>query len=114
MNRLRFTLQIVALLTFVLFGASLAQAQATRTWVSATGADANPCSRTAPCQTFAGAFAKTAVNGEINVIDPGAYGTLTISKSITINANGNFAGVLASGTTGFTVNLTSLLADDPV
>src|SRR5215210_12322 len=99
MKKFRFTLHLAAVLAFIVLSASLTQAQATRTWVSAVGADANPCSRTAPCQTFAGTIAKTTVNGEINVLDPGAYGTLTITKSITINAGGNFAGVIASGTT---------------
>ena len=65
-----------------------AEAQATRTWVSGTGNDANPCSRVAPCKTFAGAISKTTPNGEINVIDAGAYGVVTITKSLTINAEG--------------------------
>src|SRR5438477_3797204 len=46
-------------------------AQATRTWVSGVGDDVNPCSRTAPCKTFAGAISKTAGGGEIDVLDPG-------------------------------------------
>jgi hypothetical protein len=71
-----------------------AQAQATRTWVSGVGDDANPCSRTAPCKTFAGAISKTAAKGEINVIDPGGFGGVTITKSLTISAVGNTAGVL--------------------
>lgn len=81
-----------------------ASAQATRTWVSGVGDDANPCSRTAPCKTFPGAYSKTATGGEINCIDPGGFGTITISKSITINCAETHAGVLASGTTGITVN----------
>jgi hypothetical protein len=90
-----------------------AQAQATRTWVSATGSDANPCSRTAPCQTFAGAISKTAVNGIIDCIDAGAFGTVTITKSITIDCHELFAGSLASATTGITINLSTTLALDP-
>ena len=66
------------------------QAQATRTWVSGTGDDANPCSRQAPCKTFAGAISKTYVHGEINALDPGGYGTVTITKSITIGSTTNF------------------------
>ena len=61
-----------------------AHAQATRTWVSGVGDDANPCSRTAPCKTFAGAISKTAAKGEINCIDPGGFGGVTITKPITI------------------------------
>jgi hypothetical protein len=78
-------------------------AQATRTWVSGVGDDANPCSRTAPCKTFAGAISKTAAGGEINVLDPGGFGALTITKAITIDATGVEAGVLVSGTNGIVV-----------
>src|SRR5207244_2133274 len=77
---------------------SPAHAQATRTWVSGTGDDANPCSRTAPCKTFAGAISKTVAGGEINVLDPGGFGAVTITKAITISSEGFEAGVLVSGT----------------
>src|SRR6266487_4350072 len=84
---------------FVAFSqASSAYAQATRTWVSGVGDDANPCSRTAPCKTFAGAISKTAAGGEINCIDPGGFGAVTITKSITIDCHEVFASVLVSGT----------------
>ena len=79
-------------------------AQATRTWVSGTGDDANPCSRTAPCKTFAGAISKTATNGEIDALDPGGFGTVTITKSITIDGKGFVSSVLGSGTNGVTIN----------
>ncbi len=81
-----------------------AHAQATRTWVSGVGDDANPCSRTAPCKTFAGAISKTAAKGAINVLDPGGFGAVTITKSITIRSEYVEAGVLASGTNGIIVN----------
>ncbi len=95
-----------ALAFFFLFVvATTAHAQATRTWVSGVGDDVNPCSRTAPCKTFAGAISKTAAGGIINALDPGAYGTVTITKSITIDAGGMFAGVLATGSVnGIIVN----------
>jgi hypothetical protein len=83
---------------------SAASAQATRTWVSGVGDDVNPCSRTAPCKTFAGAISKTAIAGEINCLDPGGFGALTITKSLTIRCEGVEAGVLVSGTNGITVN----------
>jgi hypothetical protein len=83
---------------------SLAQAQASRTWVSGVGDDANPCSRTAPCHTFAGAISKTAAGGEISALDPAGYGGFTITKSITINGDGNLTSVLVSGTNGITIN----------
>lgn len=81
-----------------------ARAQASRTWVSGVGDDANPCSRTAPCKTFAGAISKTAAKGEINIIDPGGFGAVTITKSISIIGEGATAGILASGTNGIIIN----------
>src|SRR5215813_8355920 len=91
---------LIALAVVTLVSTVPAQAQATRTWVSGVGDDANPCSRTAPCKTFAGAISKTAPAGEINVLDPGGFGAVTITKSISIIAEGNIAGVLVSGTNG--------------
>lgn len=85
--------------------ATVAQAQATRTWVSGVGDDANPCSRTAPCKTFAGAISKTASGGEINVLDPGGFGGVTITKPITISSECFEAGVLVSGTNAIIVNV---------
>jgi hypothetical protein len=84
-------------------GATASHAQASRTWVSGVGDDVNPCSRTAPCKTFAGAISKTAPAGEINVLDPGAFGAVTITKAITISSEGFEAGVLVSGTNGIVV-----------
>ena len=81
-----------------------AYAQATRTWVSGVGDDANPCSRTAPCKTFAGAISKTAAGGEINCLDSGGFGAVTITKSIAIVCEGVIGGVLASLTNGITIN----------
>src|ERR1700682_3069860 len=89
-----FNILMLSLLT-----GGMAQAQASRTWVSGVGDDANPCSRTAPCKTFAGAISKTAVGGEINVLDPGGFGAVTITKSISI-ISGFEAGVLVSGLNG--------------
>jgi len=94
---------LIAVAMLVL-GAAGAQAQATRTWVSGVGNDANPCSRTAPCKTFAGAISKTAAGGEISALDPGGFGAVTITKSITINGDGTLAGILAAGTNGVIVN----------
>jgi hypothetical protein len=92
-----------------------AHAQATRTWVSGVGNDGDPCSRTAPCKTFAGAISKTAVNGIINCIDSGAYGTVTIIHSVTIDCHDVFASSLASldGNVGFTINIAAGDPKDP-
>src|SRR4051812_25257985 len=83
---------------------SAAFGQATRTWVSGVGDDVNPCSRTAPCKTFAGAISKTAAKGEINVLDPGGFGAVTITKAIHIRARGNTAGVLTNAANAINVS----------
>jgi hypothetical protein len=86
---------VLVAMGLVLGLAPAAYAQATRTWVSGVGDDVNPCSRTAPCKTFAGAISKTADGGFINVLDSAGYGAVTITKSITIDGEGAHAGVLA-------------------
>ena len=92
-------------MAIVLLGvASNSSAQATRTWVSGVGDDANPCSRTAPCKTFAGAISKTAAGGEIDALDPGGFGTVTITKSITIDGGPNAGGILNSGSNGVNIS----------
>src|ERR1700709_1522823 len=90
--------------------APAAYAQATRTWVSGVGDDVNPCSRTAPCKTFAGAISKTAVNGEINCLDPGGYGAVTIPKSMTIDCRHTFGSILNAGTNGINIPFDSFTA----
>ncbi|MEO7935383.1 MAG: hypothetical protein ABIR27_03920 [Dokdonella sp.] len=92
------------LVFFVACMSSQVYAQATRTWVSGVGDDANPCSRTAPCKTFAGAISKTAAGGVIDALDPAGFGAVTITKSITIEADGAIASVLVSGTNGIIIN----------
>jgi hypothetical protein len=104
MKTISITLKALSCTIFLLAICSLAQAQASRTWVSGVGDDANPCSRTAPCKTFAGAISKTANFGEIDCIDPGGFGAVTITKSITIDGNGTFASILAAGTSGVIIN----------
>lgn len=86
----------------------IASAQASRTWVSGVGDDVNACSRFAPCRTFAGAIAKTSLGGEINVLDAGGYGMVTIGKSITIDGSGTFSSTLAgAGMHGILINITA-------
>src|SRR5947209_4978278 len=105
----------------LVLGGSIAFAQATRTWVSGVGDDANPCSRTAPCKTFAGAISKTAPGGYIDALDPGGFGAVTITKSITLEGGAGHAGVLVSGTNGIviqgagiSVTLRNLSIESPV
>jgi hypothetical protein len=98
------TMNLLKLLGTVLLGTTLMSAQASRTWVSGVGDDANPCSRTAPCKTFAGAISKTAPGGEIDALDPGGFGAVTITKAITLDGGGGqVASVLVNGTNGIVV-----------
>ncbi|HEY2113563.1 MAG TPA: hypothetical protein VGJ51_00625 [Candidatus Angelobacter sp.] len=95
---------VIKFLAMMIMGTGLMYGQASRTWVSGVGDDANPCSRTAPCKTFAGAISKTAAGGEIDALDPAGYGALTITKAITIDGGGGqVASVLVSGTNGIVV-----------
>jgi hypothetical protein len=104
----RYLWTIFAVVSAAMLYATPAQAQATRTWVSGVGDDANPCARTSPCKTFAGAISKTAEGGEIDVLDPGGFGSLTITKAITVDGGtgSGWASVLASSANGFIVNVT--------
>jgi hypothetical protein len=81
---------------------------AMRTWVSGTGDDGNDCTLTAPCLTFAGAISKTAAGGEIDCLDPGGFGVVTITKAITFDCGGGEGGqvgsILVAGTPGITIN----------
>jgi hypothetical protein len=104
---MRYAIWCAALIGLALFStlaSAPAQAQATRTWISGVGDDANPCSRTAPCKTFPGAISKTAAGGEINCLDPGGFGAVTITKSISLVCDFTEGGVLVSGTNAIIVN----------
>src|ERR1700691_3577155 len=104
-NMLRKLSLLLTIIVATFAWAEVGQAQATRTWISGVGDDANPCSRTAPCKTFAGAISKTAAGGEIDALDPGGFGALTITKSITLDGGGGqVASVMASGGPGITIN----------
>ena len=103
MNKLAISSALFGGMIAAMLSVAPASAQATRTWVSGVGDDANPCSRTAPCKTFAGAISKTAGGGEINVLDPGGFGGVTITKSMTIRSTFE-GGVLVSGTNAIIVN----------
>ena len=106
--------KLVVVVVLVLCGATAGPAfgQATRTWVSGTGNDVDPCSFTAPCRTFAGAIGKTFIGGEINALTDGGFGAVTITKSITIDGGGHHAGILSSGTSGVNIRIAEN-ADDP-
>ena len=99
--------QLFAAVAILFVFSVISDAQATRTWVSGVGDDANPCSRTAPCKTFAGTISKTATNGEINCIDPGGFGAVTITKSITIDCTEVSSSILSSSVNGVIINITS-------
>src|ERR1035437_1207272 len=104
MRKFLFLFAAIAASVFLSSSLTPANARATRTSVSGVGDDANPCSRTAPCKTFAGAISKTAAAGQINCLDPGGFGAVTITKSIAIQCDGVEGGVLVAGTNGITVN----------
>jgi hypothetical protein len=104
MRKIALSVAALGLAFTPLLFAAPAHAQATRTWVSGVGDDANPCSRTAPCKTYAGAISKTAANGEINCLDPGGFGSVTITKSMSIVCDYTEGGVLANGVFGFNIN----------
>ena len=108
MNQLYPTIKALLVVSFVLALTSVAQAQATRTWVSGVGDDLNPCSRTAPCKTFSKAHSVTAKDGEISVLDPGGYGAVTITKSIYINGThgAGYGSIINSLVNGVIVNIT--------
>jgi hypothetical protein len=109
----RFTVRILTIAMLAFACALVAQAQAPRTWVSGVGDDINPCSRTAPCKTFAGAISKTFTGGEIDILDAGGFGTLSITKSITVDGLGAMAGVLnTGGINGISINFDSFAVGD--
>ncbi len=110
MKQLVFTVRVLVFLVFTFALATLAHGQATRTWVSGVGDDVNPCSRTAPCKTFAGAISKTAEGGEIDALDPGGFGVVTITKAIILDGGtgSGWASILSAGSTsGINVNVVS-------
>src|SRR5258705_5883290 len=104
MRKIMLSLSISLTLLMICLFSTSANAQATRTWVSGVGDDANPCSRTAPCKTFAGAISKTAAGGEIDCLDPGGFGAVTITKSMTIDCGTVTGGILDSGFNAVIVN----------
>jgi len=112
MIRTNRTFTVACAFLLLALAAGTAQAQATRTWVSGVGDDANPCSRTAPCKTFAGAISKTAAGGEISVLDPGGFGAVTITKNISLtNDKTGEAGILASGTNAININTAGVVVN---
>ena len=108
MKSIHWALALLCITFGLALSAGGANAQATRTWISGVGDDANPCSRTAPCKTFAGAISKTAAGGIIECLDPGGFGAVTITKSISIKCMGPAeAGMLASNQNAVVVNAAS-------
>jgi hypothetical protein len=88
-----------------MFSSSGGGSPSSQTWVSATlGSDSNPCTRSSPCLTFAAAIAQTTAGGEIDCLDPGDFGAVTITISLTIKCDPQSnGGVLVAGTPGITV-----------
>jgi len=112
MTKLRFFVNALSIGVLIMAASAIASAQATRTWVSGVGDDANPCSRTAPCKTFAGAISKTAIGGEIDCLDPGGFGQVTITKSITIDGC-CISSILGTSGSAININVASGNVNDP-
>src|ERR1700687_1132680 len=104
MKKFGLSVAIAAAVFLPLLCGAPADAQATRTWVSGVRDDVNPCSRTAPCKTFAGAISKTAAGGEITCLDSGGFGTVTITKSMTLNCHEILGSIIAGAAPGITIN----------
>lgn len=103
MSSSSFAPRVLTMITLVLGLCIAANAQASRTWVSGVGDDANPCSRTAPCKTFAGAISKTQAGGEIDALDPAGFGAVTITKAITLDGGAGVSSILT--TVGNAINI---------
>src|SRR3954465_10952694 len=93
---------VVSLLTAGLPGASSHAAQ--RTFVSGIGTDGGTCTRAAPCLTFAFAYGQTDPGGEINCVDVGNFGPVTIAKSISIDCGGTLGGIIPGANEAITIN----------
>ena len=83
----RHSLSGIVAICGLLAGVTTAQA-AIETWVSGSGSDAGICPITAPCRTFAYAHSQTTAHGAINVLTSGNFGPVTITKAISIVAQG--------------------------
>ena len=106
MKTMKVTTLIFGLLSAAWLGLGInpASAQVSRTWISGVGSDNNPCNRTAPCKTWAGALSKTAAGGEIDALDAGGFAAVTITKAITLDGGGGqVASVLGGGFDGIVV-----------
>jgi len=112
MSKIHTIFRALLVCCFIFALAPLAQAQASHTYVSAVGNDSDPCSRTAPCKTFAGAIIKTSTNGEISCLDPGGFGAVNITKSITIDCHEVFAGANHVGTQGVLISYDQFASTD--
>jgi hypothetical protein len=107
MNKFKFAFGFFALVGLFFAFSAVADAQATRTWVASYGLDTSPCSRTAPCKSFAAALAITAIGGEINCIDPNSeVGVIQIDKSITIDCEDTQGTTKALTANGININIT--------
>jgi hypothetical protein len=109
MTRISSLLALSAMLFVCPLASSAVQAQGTltRTFVSSTGVDSNPCTTAQPCATFAAAYAAVASNGIVAALDPGKYGPITITGPVTINGNGWAAITGPSGNTAITITASS-------
>lgn len=80
------------------------QSTSPRTWVSINGSDGSDCSRLAPCRTLSIALSRTSAAGEIDVLDSGDFGPVTINKAVSLIAPGVLGGIQVAAGTAITVN----------
>jgi hypothetical protein len=117
LNR-RFAMKLIATNSFAFVLVSLLQAVPAsalndRSWISPTGDNSNSCDVADPCRNFSGALAKTEAGGEIICLTSGSYGSLTITKSITVNCDGHIAN-MGDSPTGLGAGLINVASTDKV
>lgn len=105
------TLVLTAALFVTIACGAHAQGQALRTFVTVAGSDANDCTFSTPCRTFAGAVPNTLPGGEITALDSGAYGVVTIDKALTLQAAPGAHVALGDGTATSVVMINAGAAD---
>jgi hypothetical protein len=89
-----------------------AQAQAARTFVSAAGSDSNNCLNVlTPCRHFQTAYNAMPNGGEIDVLDPANYGSLTVAHKLSIVGRGWASIAPVNGGNAITINAGS---SDPI
>ncbi len=106
MTRITFSQVLAGALVSLCLATAPARALNDHTYVSGKGADTGICTTPATaCRTFAYAITQTAASGQIIAIDAANYGPVSITKSISIVADGGGpAGIFITTGTAITIN----------